>query len=44
MTDDKKAFGGRLHEETKVFTFAIITLGRLEDNIDLCRFDDSNWR
>ena len=44
MTDDKKAFGGHLHEGTKVFTFAIITLGRLEDNIDLSRFDDSNWR
>jgi uncharacterized protein len=44
MTDDKKAFGGHLHEGTKVFTFAIITLGTLEDNIDLSRFDDSNWR
>jgi predicted DNA-binding protein with PD1-like motif len=44
MTDDKKAFGGHLHEGTKVFTFAIITLGRLDDNIDLSRFDDSNWR
>ena len=44
MTDDKKAFGGHLHEGTKVFTFAIITLERLEENIDLSRFDDSNWR
>jgi predicted DNA-binding protein with PD1-like motif len=44
MTDDKKAFGGHLHEGTKVFTFAIVTLGILEDNIDLSRFDDSNWR
>jgi predicted DNA-binding protein with PD1-like motif len=44
MTDDKKAFGGHPHEGTKVFTFAIITLGTLEDNIDLSRFDDSNWR
>jgi predicted DNA-binding protein with PD1-like motif len=44
MTDDKKAFGGHLHEGTKVFTFAIITLGTLEDNIDLSRFDDPNWR
>jgi predicted DNA-binding protein with PD1-like motif len=44
MTDDKKAFGGHLHEGTKVFTFAIITLGVLDDNIDLSRFDDSNWR
>jgi len=44
MTDDKKAFGGHLHEGTKVFTFAIIALGTLDDNIDLSRFDDSNWR
>ena len=44
MTDDKKAFGGHLHEGTKVFTFAIVTLGILDDNVDLSRFDDSNWR
>jgi predicted DNA-binding protein with PD1-like motif len=44
MTDDKKAFGGHLHEGTKVFTFAIVTLGILDDNIDLSRFDDSSWR
>ncbi len=44
MTDDQKAFGGHLHEGTKVFTFAIVTLGLLDDNIDLSRFDDSNWR
>jgi len=44
MTDDKKAFGGHLHEGTKVFTFAIITLGRLDDNIDISRFDDPSWR
>ncbi len=44
MTDDKQAFGGHLHEGTKVFTFAIITLGTLEDNINLSRFDNANWR
>lgn len=44
MTDDQKAFGGHLHKGTTVFTFAIITLGVLDDNIDLSRFDDSNWR
>ena len=44
MTDDKKAFGGHLHDGTKVFTFAVITLGILEDNIDISRFDDANWR
>jgi len=44
MTDDQKAFGGHLHQGTTVFTFAIITLGVLDDSIDLSRFDDSNWR
>jgi predicted DNA-binding protein with PD1-like motif len=44
MTDDQKAFGGHLHQGTTVFTFAIITLGVLDDNIDLTRFDDSSWR
>ena len=44
MTDDKKAFGGHLHEGTKVFTFAIVTLGILDDNADLSRFDDSKWQ
>jgi predicted DNA-binding protein with PD1-like motif len=43
MTDDQKAFGGHLHQGTTVFTFAIITLGVLDDNIDLSRFDDSTW-
>lgn len=44
MTDDQKAFGGHLHEGTTVFTFAIVTLGVLDDNADLSRFDDSAWR
>lgn len=43
MTDDQKAFGGHLHEGTKVFTFAIVTLGILDDSLDLSRFDDSSW-
>lgn len=43
MTDDQKAFGGHLHEGTTVFTFAIVTLGILDDNLDLSRFDDSAW-
>ncbi len=33
-----------LRQPAKVFTFAIVTLGLLDDNIDLSRFDDSNWR
>jgi uncharacterized protein len=43
MTDDQKAFGGHLHEGTRVFTFAIVTLGILDDSLDLSRFDDSSW-
>lgn len=44
MTDNQKAFGGHLHEGTTVFTFAIVTLGLLDNNLDLSRFDDSAWR
>ena len=44
MTDDQKAFGGHLHEGTTVFTFTIVALGVLDDNADLSRFDDPNWR
>jgi predicted DNA-binding protein with PD1-like motif len=44
LVDDKKAFGGHLHEGTTVFTFAIITLGILDDKPDLSRFDDSKWQ
>jgi hypothetical protein len=44
MTDDQKAFGGHLHEGTRVFTFAIVTLGLLDDDLELSRFDDSTWR
>lgn len=44
LVNDKKAFGGHLHEGTTVFTFAIITLGILDDKADLGRFDDSRWQ
>ncbi|MBP8975902.1 MAG: DNA-binding protein [Bacteroidetes bacterium] len=43
LADGKKAFGGHLEEGTQVFTFAIITIGILE-NIDLNRVDDSTYR
>ncbi|MCE5307330.1 MAG: DNA-binding protein [Acidobacteriales bacterium] len=38
------AFGGHLEPDTKVFTFAIVTLGVLHDGIDLSRVDDKNYR
>lgn len=44
MTNGEKAFGGHLEPETNVFTFAIITIGVLPDNMDLNRADDKTWR
>jgi uncharacterized protein len=38
------AFGGHLEPDTQVFTFAVITLGVLDDQIDMSRFDDSAYR
>jgi predicted DNA-binding protein with PD1-like motif len=43
FTTDKKALGGHLEPDTKAFTFAIITLGVLEEPVNLQRFDDYNW-
>lgn len=39
-----KAFGGHLEPGTKVFTFAVITLGVLPDNLDLSKLDDKDYR
>jgi predicted DNA-binding protein with PD1-like motif len=44
MADPDKAFGGHLEPGTKAFTFAIITLGVLPDDVDMGKFDDKNWR
>ena len=44
MTDVEKAFGGHIEPGTKVFTFAIVTIGVLKDGIDLSRVDDKNYR
>jgi len=38
------AFGGHLEPGTTVFTFAVVTLGVLDDSLDLTRFDDSSNR
>ncbi len=38
------AFGGHLEPDTHVFTFAVITLGVLDDSLDMSRFDDSSYR
>ena len=42
--DDEKAFGGHLEPETKVFTFAVITIGVFTNEIDLSRADDKTYR
>ena len=44
VSDDKEAIGGHLEDDTRVFTFAIITLGVLDDRPNLQRFDDNKWR
>jgi predicted DNA-binding protein with PD1-like motif len=44
LANADKAFGGHLEPETTVFTFAVITLGVLDDKIDLSRVDDWNYR
>ena len=37
-------FGGHLEPGTNVFTFAVVTLGVLPDNLDLSRLDDKDYR
>jgi uncharacterized protein len=44
LANADKAFGGHLEPDTQVFTFAVITLGVLDDKIDMSRFDDSSYR
>ena len=40
LANADKAFGGHLEPETTVFTFAVVTLGVLDDKVDLSRVDD----
>ena len=39
-----KAFGGHLEKGTEVFTFAVVTVGILDDALDLSRVDDKTLR
>jgi len=39
-----KGFGGHLESGTKVFTFAVVTVGVLPDGLDLSKLDDKNYR
>jgi predicted DNA-binding protein with PD1-like motif len=44
LADENHAFGGHLEPGTTVFTFAVITLGVLNDDMDLRRLDDKTDR
>ncbi len=44
LSDGRRAFGGHLEPGTEVFTFAIVTLGVLPDDLDLSRLDDKTYR
>lgn len=44
FSNEEEAFGGHLEYGTNVFTFAIVTIGVLNDGIDLRRVDDKNYR
>jgi uncharacterized protein len=44
LANPDKAFGGHLESGTEVFTFAIVTIGVLNDKADLSCVDDKNYR
>lgn len=44
LSDTRKAFGGHLEPGTTVFTFAIVTIGALNEDVDLSRIDDKHYR
>jgi predicted DNA-binding protein with PD1-like motif len=43
FADEKKGLGGHLEPGTTVYTFAVITMGVLQDGASLARFDDPGW-
>lgn len=44
LATPQKSFGGHLEPGTKVFTFAVVTLGVLPAGLDLTKLDDKNYR
>jgi predicted DNA-binding protein with PD1-like motif len=44
LAQPDKAFGGHLEPGTRVFTFAVVTLGVFDDSVDLRRVDDKTNR
>ncbi len=44
LANPEHAFGGHLEPGTNVFTFAVVTVGVLNDAADLSRVDDKTYR
>jgi len=44
LANADKAFGGHLEPDTRVFTFAVVVLGVLDDGLDLTKMDDWTYR
>ena len=44
LANPDHAFGGHLEPDTTVFTFAVVTLGVLDDVVDLSAVDNENYR
>ncbi|MCS7023165.1 MAG: DNA-binding protein [Bryobacteraceae bacterium] len=44
LATPERALGGHLEPGTKVFTFAIVTLGVFADGVDLSKVDDKTYR
>jgi predicted DNA-binding protein with PD1-like motif len=44
LSNPDHSFGGHLEPETRVFTFAVVTLGVLREPLDLGRIDDKTYR
>src|SRR5438445_257976 len=44
LANADKAFGGHLEPDTTVFTFAVVTLGVLDDKVDFSHLDDNTYR
>lgn len=44
LADEERAFGGHLEPGSEVFTFAVVTLGILGNDVDLSRIDDKTHR
>lgn len=44
LSDEHKAIGGHLEPGTTVFTFCVVTIGILDEETNLARFDDKTLR